>query len=467
MSRSPCTWLLTAALLLLGIAGSAGEEDDWKYDIVYPKKGEPYRGLVVDQNGGGVRMRWVLRKPGRPTIVYRVELARDEIDHVDLLSDEERAKLRRRLTALQDEHKRLAERMKALGAAGSKPTPGADTVELHPRKWPGDERQEALAYRSTYFELVSNAPRGVVEAAALRLEQVYAAYVHRLPPRAKGERTTILLPRSLADYQALVRGRGRNLLNPAFFDPDKNEIVCAFDWQHLAEELERLHRYHVKLRGEVDERKAELRKAYKGAIPAELKESLAAKQREIDDAERRNQATFERARGRLFQRLFHEAFHAYLLNFVYPRDGELPRWLNEGLAQIFETAIVEVGELRIGHADEERLRAARTALAHDRLLPLADLLRSGPKQFQVAHDGDKQASDRHYLASWALAFYLTFERQLLGTPALDAYVRDLKQGRDPLDAFTRLTGQPLPRFERDWLNYLKHLRADGRAAAQR
>ena len=471
MKRSPLAWLLYLAslgvlLAFLSIA-SAGEEDDWKYDIVYPKKGEPYRGLVVEQSGGGVRMRWVLRKPGRPTIVYRVELARDEIDHVDLLPDEERAKLRRRLTALQEEHKRLAERMKALGAAGSNPSSGADTVELHPRKWPGDERQEALAYRSTYFELVSNAPRGVVEAAALRLEQVYAAYVHRLPPRAKGERTTILLPRSLADYQALVRGRGRDLLNPAYFDPDKNEIVCAFDWQHLAEELERLTHYHVKLRGDVDERETELSKAYKGAIPAELKKSLAAKRREIDDAERRNHATFERARGRLFQRLFHEAFHAYLLNFVYPpRDGELPRWLNEGLAQIFETAIVEVGELRIGHADEERLRAVRTALAQDRLLPLADLLRSGPKQFQVAHGGDKQASDRYYLASWALAFYLTFERHLLGTPALDAYVRDLKQGRDPLDAFARLTGQPLPRFERDWLDYLKHLRADGRAAAR-
>ena len=33
----------------------------------------------------------------------------------------------------------------------------------------------------------------------------------------------------------------------------------------------------------------------------------------------------------------------------------MPRWLNEGLAQIFETAIIEAGELRVGHADAERL----------------------------------------------------------------------------------------------------------------
>jgi hypothetical protein len=467
MKRSLLAWLLCfvplGVLLAILSVASAAEDDDWKYDIVYPTRGDPYRGLVVEQNAGGVRMQWVQRRPGRPTIVYRIELARDEIDHVDLLPDDERAALRRRLTALQEEHKRLAERMKALHTGGRE-SADADKLELHERPWPGEKRQTALAYRSSYFELVSNAPRGVVETVALRLEQVYAAYVHRLPPRARGTATTILLPRGLADYQALVRGRGRDLLNPAYFDPARNEIVCAFDWQHLAEELERLHSYHVKLRGEVDEREAELRKAYKGSIPVELKAALAAKRREIQDAEKRNQATFERAQRRLFQRLFHEAFHAYLLNFVYPpRDGELPRWLNEGLAQIFETAIFEVGELRVGHADEERLRAVRAALARDGLLPLTDLLRSGSRQFQVAHDGDAQASDRYYLASWALSFYLTFERKLLGTPALDGYVRDLKRGRDPLDAFARLTGQPLSAFEREYLDYLKHLRPDGSA----
>src|SRR5262249_55868911 len=200
-----------------------------------------------------------------------------------------------------------------------------------------------------------------------------------------------------------------------------------------------------------DECESELRKAYKGDIPAELKTALAEQRRRIQVAEARNQETSARARRRLFQRLFHEAFHAYLLNFVYPPgEGELPRWLNEGLAQIFETAVFEVGELRLGHADQERLEAVRQALGKKAFLPVADLLRSGAKQFQVAHDGDKQVSDRYYLASWALAFYLTFDRKVLGTPALDAYVRDLKRGTDPLDAFRTLTGQPLSKFETDF-----------------
>jgi hypothetical protein len=102
---------------------------------------------------------------------------------------------------------------------------------------------------------------------------------------------------------------------------------------------------------------------------------------------------------------------------VYPRsEGEVPRWLNEGLAQIFESAIFEAGELRVGRADPKRVAALREMKKNE--LPLVELLRSGPKQFQVEHAGDREVSDRHYLTSWALAYYLTFDRKILGTKAL-------------------------------------------------
>lgn len=459
-------WMATLSAVLLGAAVLLAADnplggDDWKYETVYRHRGAPYRGLILRHVGGQLEMWCIDRNPGRPAIYYRVQLSDREIDRVEHLPAPERETLRRRFHALQEEHKRLPEQMKAVEAGAAESALGAK-LTLREETWNGDRGVKALRYDSSHFTLISNAPRRVVVVAATRLEQVYAAYVRSLPPRAKGERTTILLPQSRADYQTLMRGQGRHLLNPAFFDPTKNQIVCAFDWKPMSEELQRVHRYHEKLRAELDAREGELRKAYKGAIPNDVKSIVSDKRREIQAAEVRNRQTFERAQQRLFQRLFHEAFHAYLLNFVYPpRDGELPRWLNEGLAQIFETAIFEVGELRVGHADKGRLGAVRLALSRDALMPLADLLRSGPKQFQVAHDGDKQVSDRSYLASWALAFFLTFDRKILGTPALDAYVRDLKRGTDPLEAFQTLTGKPLSKFERDFHEYLSHLRPDG------
>ena len=44
----------------------------------------------------------------------------------------------------------------------------------------------------------------------------------------------------------------------------------------------------------------------------------------------------------MFRRLYHEAFHAYLDNYVYESPGyEIPTWLNEGLAQVFAAGLLE------------------------------------------------------------------------------------------------------------------------------
>jgi hypothetical protein len=181
---------------------------------------------------------------------------------------------------------------------------------------------------------------------------------------------------------------------------------------------------------------------------------------EIAQNDDKNERLFQEATARLFQRLNHEAFHAYLANFVYPPDqADVPRWLNEGLAQIFETEIVEAGELRVGHPDRERTRRVQNLIRNDQLLGLTALLKSGPKQFLVEHATEKQLSDKHYLASWALAFYLTFERRLLGSKAMDDYVHALHGGSDPLAAFRELVGQPLEDFEKDFRAYLTKLRS--------
>ena len=59
----------------------------------------------------------------------------------------------------------------------------------------------------------------------------------------------------------------------------------------------------------------------------------------------------------MFVRLFHEAFHAYLENYVYPQtDHDVPRWLNEGLAQVFEGGQLESGSLRLDAPDTARLK---------------------------------------------------------------------------------------------------------------
>jgi hypothetical protein len=389
------------------------------------------------------------------------KVTRPEIDRVEKLGDSDREELEQRVKALRRDRELLVAQLKLLDpAAKGKST--IDMVNLLPADWPGDPKVKALKYQSTHFNLVSNAKEEVVQLAAIQLEQLFAAYARAMPPRvAKIEPTTILLTGSVADYKAQAREQGSNLVNPAFYDDAKNQILCGSDLQRLREDLERLHRHHVELYAELDKREKELKQVYKGAIPNEIQGPIDDAKLRIKIAEDQNNKAFVDAQRRLFRPLYHEAFHAYLATAVYPRsEGEVPRWLNEGLAQIFETSIFEAGELRVGRADTKRVAAVREVLKKKEL-PLAELLRSGPKQFQVEHASDRQVSDKHFVTSWALAYYLTFERKVLGTKALDDYVHALQHGTDPLEAFETLVGTPLAQFDKEFHAYLDRLQPDG------
>jgi hypothetical protein len=459
-------WLAPLLVLMVPASVHAAEpavgSDDWKYDVVLRVKGPPLSGLVIEQTATHVVMKCISRKPGSPTIVFHEILPVSEVRKVELLDPKDRDQLHKRLQGIARERELLTAQLKLLDPSARPDPQGGDHVILERVPWVRDPKVQALQYRSAHFKLISNAREEVVQLAALLLEQVYAAYGRCLPARTmNAQPTTILLIGSADEYLAVVRERGSNFFNPAFFDVEKNQVVCGCELQRLADELERVRKTHAQLAAELEERKGQLSEIYKGKIPTELLTPITEGLKRIKQTDEANKGIFLQASDRFFRRLYHEAFHAYLNTFVYPpSEGEVPRWLNEGLAQIFETAIVEVGELRIGHPDKDRVLAIRQALRNDTMLPLKELLQSDAKQFLVGHVSDKQVSDRFYLSSWALAFHLTFERKVLGTPAMDEYVKSLKRGTDPLEAFRELVGMPLSDFEKQHLDYLKHLKPE-------
>jgi hypothetical protein len=446
----PLAPLVLAALALAAPAARADEP--WKFDVVRLKNGHTFQGLLVKETPDEIQFRCVSRNPTH-TVVIPTTFDRAEVDGLDRLDAEDRKVLADRLDALDPTGKGEAQRMASL--------------ELKPVTW-GKDRKKAWRYESAHFVLESNAPEDVVRRAAVRLEQVFAAYDRYLPPRQQsGQPTTILLARSLADYQALLKEQGRVLLNPAFYDTERNQIVCGSDLQRLGDQLEQARQENQQLLKRAKDSEADLVRLFKGRdqIPANLLRPIRELRARVDAVNKKNDEQFEAATRQLFRALYHEAFHAYLANFVYPpAEADVPRWLNEGLAQIFETAVIEAGELRVGHADPDRLAHAQKALRRRELVPLPDLLRSKSSNFVVQHASDQQTSDRYYLTSWAVAFDLTFDRRLLGTRAMDDYVHGLRGGADPVAAFERLVGQAPARFEAEFQQYLSDLRPDGTVA---
>jgi hypothetical protein len=430
---------------------AAAADSDWQYDKICLRNGAVLEGLILEDTPAGVRFQNVRRRPGRPTVMFTTTFPRAEIVTVEPLPAADRARLRTRLRELEE--------------AGPAEKQRTERLELERISWAG-KPDAGWRYRSEQFILESNAPDGLVRGAAGRLEQVFAAYARYLPPRTPGRGPTVIeLFQSRAGYQARLHALKLDFVNVACFDLARNRILCYSELEQLGARLEKQRQQHQQIRTDMDKDEKEFNRLYRGPELTRLLATIRNKRKDLDAADRQNEGLFDEATRRLFAVLGHEAFHAYLANVVYPPSVPgPPRWLNEGLAQIFETAVVEAGELRIGHADKDRLVRVKEAVRKGELAPVARLLRSAPKDFLAAHAADRAATDSHYLTAWALAFHLTFERQLLGTTFQDRYFQALAGGADPETAFADLVGQPVPAYEATFHQYLLQLQPDGKPA---
>ena len=442
---------LTLALLTFLPVAALAQNGDWKLEALHTKAGKSYPGLVLEETPAEVRFQIVRRAPGRATAAFTIAVPRADVKRIDKLAAKDREELTARLAGLD----------------------ALKSLELKPQPFVvGTRRKEGLSYATDHFELISDASDDVVRRAALRLEQLDAALTYFLPPVSRAQRpnttTTVLLYQSLDEYHNILKGQGRDIFNPAWYDASGNVIIAAADLAPVVKEMGEARRANDELLERIKKQEAEVKKLPKGEVQDRAREQLQEARREVARANARNEELFQRAARMLMRSVQHEAFHAYLVNFVFPASrGEVPRWLNEGLAQIFEEAIDDAGVLNVGRVEPARLEKARAV----ELVPLADLLKANGAPFVVGHGQDRQLADRYYLTSWALAHYLMFNSRVVGTPAFDDYLTalngmidpktDMRQrGADPVEALTKLTGQPLPALEKELRQYVKTLPAE-------
>jgi hypothetical protein len=454
--------LLASASVVVAQAPPLSSWSNWSFDELILANGNQVQGLILSEEPDGVWFQSVSRLPGRPTVTLTSFYTRQEIARINRLSLINRLLL----------HRRLAE----LDPTGEGEQARMESLELVVIPWAG-QADAGRRYDSDYFVLESSGSEELTRRSAVRLEQIYTAFRRFLPPTVKqATPTRILLATDLEDYKALLAPFGGNpLLTPAVFDARSNRVLCGHDLKRLSADLQSARIHHSQQLASLKRYEESLRKLYKGVELEQFLKPVERERKRVALADRANGQKFDQATARLFAILYHEAFHAYVGTFVYPPlspedvkagkgTGELPRWLNEGLAQVFQTAVVEAGELRADTPDQERLNRVQDWLrgkAAGHLVPLPELLTTGKETFLPAHAEQRSAADRAYLTSWALAYYLTFERHLIGTPEFHTYLVAINSGGDRREAFTKLVGQDLAAFEKNWHAYLLRLRKDG------
>lgn len=132
-----------------------------------------------------------------------------------------------------------------------------------------------------------------------------------------------------------------------------------------------------------------------------------------------------------------EVFHEYLHLFLNQRGGRLPIWFGEGAAEVFSTARLRNGELRIGDAIPRHIEMLRKS----RWPGLVSLFISQPS----GDGGDRDAV--FYAQSWALVHMLYLNPEY--SPKLNRLLATLANGTGHAQAFEEVYGKPIEVVEED------------------
>ncbi len=329
--------------------------------------GKAHDGLITAEGPAVIEFVEVHQPAGKPVGLVVLSIDRKSIETWTRLAPEQRAALATRIEGFRHRARIEAGRM--------------DDLRLDAFR---RDKTVSWQYHGDWFSLESTADEAMTRQSIVRIEQLFTAFRQILPPRLNPQtRLQILLFGDTAEYRQFLGGRGLDLQNPAFFAADFNLVAAGSDMNRFVAELAKIRSVHQELRKEYARLLAEtpgrlkdlnetLRKA---GVPTEERQKISvAEQRKWKDevatlearikaAERRNANRFQEVTGEMFGRLAHESFHAYLENFVYPRSSsDVPRWLNEGLAQTFEAGQLDGDSLRVDAPDARMLARLKSDL---------------------------------------------------------------------------------------------------------
>jgi hypothetical protein len=124
-------------------------------------------------------------------------------------------------------------------------------------------------------------------------------------------------------------------------------------------------------------------------------------------------AAFLEGQGRdaLRRTLQHEAFHQFAHGLIHP---DLPPWVNEGLATVFEEGIFLGRSFTLGQVPPRRVRQLQADIANGRLVPFRELMTMTLDDWSSAlNDKDKHATRgaTQYNQAWAMCHFLIFAQR--------------------------------------------------------
>lgn len=159
-----------------------------------------------------------------------------------------------------------------------------------------------------------------------------------------------------------------------------------------------------------------------------------------------------RSRRQTFEVLQHEGFHQFAWHTI---GSGLPIWLNEGLAQYFEHAVInDEGRMSLGLTSRARIDRVKAAIKKGDTLPIATLMRVTSKQWSNVLRNSPDRANLLYAQSWSWTYFLIHSNNGEHQPKLVDYLKRLSEGERPSDALLMAFGKDgLAPLTKDWQRY--------------
>lgn len=160
--------------------------------------------------------------------------------------------------------------------------------------------------------------------------------------------------------------------------------------------------------------------------------------------------------------LQHEGFH----QFAYMMIGDLPIWVNEGLAEYFGDAALIDGKLELGQIGSDRVRLLKKGLDKPGVLqPFDKLLNMSHAEWRARLQGDPMAR-LLYDQSWSIVHFLVHGDDGRYRQRFMGYLRLIHRGVDSDAAFKKAFGtQDYQAFEERWRAHVEAMNPDPFAVA--
>jgi Protein of unknown function (DUF1570) len=152
----------------------------------------------------------------------------------------------------------------------------------------------------------------------------------------------------------------------------------------------------------------------------------------------------------LWRVLAHEGFHQFI---GYELGQQIPTWLNEGMAQYFETSFITGTHFNTGQVSRNKLMMAQYLILSKKAPPLAQLITWDRGTFYAN-------ANVAYPISWAFVYFLlNSNNDRYEQGEFHRYLQDLKVGKDDIKSLQRRFGWDINRLQSDFEDYILHLKA--------